>query len=309
MSTLRYYLNEYLNLRQALGFKLRTHKSSLLDFVDFSEKKRVKVITPQLALLWAMKPANADPKWWAYRLRMVHHFARYVQSRDPATQVPSPDLLPYCQRRSSPYIYPKDEIVRLMAAAKTLPSQIGLRGWTYYTLFGLIWVTGLRISEALALNIDDVDLDAHLLHIRNTKFGKSRMVPLHPSTSNVLRNYTDLRDQVFCRAKSRSFFVTIYGKRPTSAIVQLTFRQLCRRIGIQPLGTKKGPRIHDIRHTFAVRTLIDLYKNDSNIDQGVHALSVYLGHKGPSSTYWYLSAVPELMELACQRFKKKEYVP
>lgn len=306
MSKLFKYLDSYLELRRAMGFKLRTIKTGLRDFIKFADANGLTTITTELALLWAMKPKDADPKWWAYRLRMVHKFARFVYSRDPATEIPPLDLLPYNQRRVSPYIYTENQIGMLIEAARALPSHNDFRGWTYAALFGLIWSTGLRLSEALGLDIQDVNLTDHLLRIRNSKFGKSRLVPLHPSTVEVLQNYNHRRRQTFSKVKSPSFFVTVFGMRPTTAVVQLTFRQLSCAVGIRDQSHKKGPRIHDIRHTFAVRTLIDIYKKGCDVDQGTHALSVYLGHVGPSSTYWYLSAVPELMELASTQRQRKE---
>ncbi|HDR16463.1 MAG TPA: integrase [Desulfobacteraceae bacterium] len=305
MSQLQNYLEEYLSLRQALGYKLRTYSSSLKDFVRFAKATNTMSITTELALTWAMKPATADPKWWAYRLRLVHHFARFVHGRDPETQVPPLDLLPYCQRRKQPHFYSEGQMNRIVAAAETLPSHNGLRGLTYSTLFILIWVSGLRISEALGLDRDDVDPINDLLTIHNTKFNKSRLVPVQPSTSQALQHYARRRDQIFPRPKVPAFFLTVFGTRPTVAVADMTFRKLCCQIGIRNPSQKKGPRIHDIRHTFAVRTLIDLYRNDHDIDQGLHSLAVYLGHAGPSSTFWYLSAVPELMELVRDRLDRK----
>lgn len=305
MSQLQNHLDDYLALRQALGYKLRTHGPSLKNFVKFVEVSKIASITAEVALAWSMKPANADPKWWAYRLRMVHHFARFVHGRDPETQVPPLDLLPYSQRRKPPHIYSDDQMTRLIAAAATLPSHNDLRGFTYSTLFALLWVSGLRISEALGLNREDVDPVNNFLSIRNTKFGKSRLVPIHPDTCQALQLYAWRRDRTLPLVKSPSFFLTVFGTRPTRTVAEVTFRQICSQIGIRNPSQRKGPRIHDIRHTFAVRTLVDLYKNSHDIDQGVYALAVYMGHIGPSSTYWYLSAVPELMELVRGRLEKK----
>lgn len=305
MNQLQNYLDEYLSLRQALGFKLRTYSSCLKDFVRFAKATNTTSITTELALTWAMKPAAADPQWWSYRLRLVHHFARFVHGRDPATQMPPLDLLPYSQCRKSPHIYSEDQITRILAAAEALPSHNGLRGFTYSTLFTLLWVSGLRICEALALNRDDVDPVNDLLTITNTKYDKSRVVPVHPSTSQALQRYARRRDTIFSRPKVPAFFLAVFGTRPTVAVADMTFRQICCQIGIRNPCQRKGPRIHDIWHTFAVRTLIDLYRNDHDIDQGLHALAVYMGHVGPSSTYWYLSAVPELMELVRDRLDRK----
>lgn len=305
MSNLQDYLEGYLALRQALGYKLRTHRSALKNFVQFASEKKATTITTQLALTWAMKPKSASPKWWAYRLGMIHHFALYVRARDHVTEVPPLGLLPYNQHRPKPYIYSEEEISQLIAAAKALPCRKGFRGLTYSTLFSLIWVTGLRISEALALDREDVNCDNQLLTIRNAKFGKSRLIPVHVSTSNALAHYARCRDQIFPDAQSPSFFLSTFGNRPTTAIAQLTFRQLRSTITIRDTNHGKGPRIHDMRHTFAVKSLIDIYKGHNDIELAVYALSVYMGHVGPSSTYWYFSAVPELLELARNRFEEK----
>jgi len=308
MNNLQDYLEGYLALRQALGYKLRTHRSSLNDFVQFASKEKVTTITTTLALAWAMKPSGANPKWWAYRLRMVHHFALYVRCRDHATEVPPLKLLPYSHQRPKPYIYSEEEISRIIAAAKALPCRKGLRGSTYSTLFSLIWVTGLRISEALALDRDDVNLAKQLLTIRNAKFGKSRLVPVHASTANALAHHARCRDQIFPHPQSPSFFLSTVGTRPTTSIADLTFKQLCVKIGIRDARDGKGPRIHDMRHSFAVKSLIDVYKAGRNIEQEIDTLSFYMGHVGPSSTYWYFSAVPELLELARNRLERKRGV-
>lgn len=305
MSNLEDYLKGYLKLRHALGYKLRTHQSSLKNFVQFVSEKKATTITTQLALAWAMKPDDANPKWWAYKLGMVHHFAQYVQARDHTAEVPPLSLLPYSQQRATPYIYKENEILRLLAAAKALPDRKGIRGSTYSTLFGLIWVTGLRISEALSLNREDVNHTKQLLTIHNAKFGKSRLIPVHVSTSNALARYAHCRDQIFPVVQSPSFFLSTIGTRPTTAIAQLTFRQLCTKIGIRDMSHGKRPRIHDMRHSFAVKSLIDIYKGGNDVGQAVYALSVYMGHIGLSSTYWYFTAVPELLELARDRLETK----
>jgi integrase/recombinase XerD len=309
MSDLQKHLEDYLSFRQALGYKLRTHRSSLRGFVNFAAAKKATSISTQLALAWAMKPSSADPKWWAYRLRMVHHFALFVRGRDHACEVPPLKLLPYSHLRPKPYIYSEEQISSLITAAQSLPCRKGIRGLTYSTLFALLWVTGLRISEALALDRQDVDFGNRLLTIRNTKFGKSRLVPVHASTVKALEHYAHCRDQVFLRAKSPSFFLTIFGTRPTCAIAQLTFRQLCLKIGIRNTSHGKEPRIHDMRHSFAVKSLIDIHRAKKDVEHRVYALSVYLGHVSPSSTYWYFSAVPELLQLALDRLERKQGVP
>lgn len=176
-------------------------------------------------------------------------------------------------------------------------------------MFGLLSVTGLRISEALNLDRNDVDLQNNVLIIRQSKYEKSRLVPIHPSTSKALWVYAHRRDQVFRTRRSESFFVTVFGKRPTHGVVNATFIQLSRQTGLRGSTSRTGPRIHDMRHTFAVRTLMELYRSRGDVERGIHALSVYLGHTGPLSTYWYLSAVPQLMQLACRRIEGKGGIP
>lgn len=285
MKRLKDHLADYLALREALGFKIRTHGSLLRGLVAFLAARHADSIATSLVLAWATAPAEADPKWWAYRLRVAHHFARYVRGQDPRTEIPPLDLLPYSHRRPQPYIYSDEELRRLVGAARQLPSHNGLRAWTYPTLFGLLPVSGLRISEALGLDVGDVDLAGGLLVVRNAKYGKSRLVPMHPTTAAALREYAGHRDAVFPAARSPAFFVTVFGRRPTTAVVSLTLRQLCCRIGIRDPGARKGPRVHDFRHTFAVRALVELYRRGTELERGVHALSVLMGHAGPASTY------------------------
>ncbi len=239
MKTLQDHLEAYLALRQALGYKLRTHRSSLKNFVKFIAERRATTITTQLALTWAMKPDNANPKWWAYKLRMVHHFALYVRAREHATEVPPLTLLPYNQKRPKPYIYSEEEISHIIAEAKALPCRTGLRGLTYFTLFSLIWVTGLRISEALGLDNKDVNCTEHLLTIRNAKFGKSRLIPVHTSASNALAEYACRRNQTLPFVQSTSFFLDSVGNRPNTATAQRIFRQLCTKIGIRDVKNGK----------------------------------------------------------------------
>ena len=305
MSELQKALRDYLAMRRALGFKLRKHEKPLQDFVSVLEAEGATHITIALAVPWARQPKNAQPGWWAERLGMVRGFAQYLSGMDPRTEIPTPGLLPHSYRRPTPHIYTDDEVRRFIEAAKQLPPKSGLRRWTYSTLFGLLWVTGIRIGEARALNHEDVDLDQAVLTIRGTKFGKSRFVPLHASTRSALRRYARRRDQEFPNPRTKAFFVTIFGTRHSHAAVDRTFIQLSYRIGLRSPGDRTGPRIHDLRHSFAVKTLTGFYRADVDIDRKVHTLSVYLGHTAPSCTYWYLSAVPELMGLAQGRLEKK----
>jgi integrase/recombinase XerD len=305
MSKFRQELKEHLAIRLALGFTIRSHGSTLRDFVGFLENRQAQWITSELAVSWARKPADADPNWWAYRLSLARQFACHMKTKDPRTEIPQAAALPFRLRRPAPYIYSQEEIAGLIQAARALPSHNGLRAWTYSTLFGLVSVCGLRISEALKLNRQDMDGQRDVLAIRESKYRKTRLVPLHSTTSNALRAYARQRDQRFQTPRSESFFVTVFGRRPTYGIVNMTFGLISRQIGLREPKARRGPRIHDLRHTFAVRSLIDLYRRGGDLEQGVHALSVYLGHTGPSSTYWYLTAVPELMHWACRRLEGK----
>lgn len=301
----KHALRDFLALRQALGFTIRTHDSTLRDFVSFLDDRKALWITSRLAVTWAKKPIHADSNWWAYRLYVARQFARYAITKDVRTEIPSADLLPFRHRRPCPYLYTKHELTQLIAAAGDLPSHNGLRALTYSTLFGLLSVTGLRISEALNLDCSDVDLGNDVLLIRRSKYEKTRLVPIHHSTSKALCTYACRRDEVFRTRRSESFFVTVFGHRPTHGVVNATFIELSRQTGLRGPASRTGPRIHDMRHTFAVQTLMELYRSERDIERGVHTLSVYLGHAGPSSTYWYLSAIPELMQLACRRIERK----
>jgi integrase len=202
-----------------------------------------------------------------------------------------------------PYLYTNGEIARLMRVAKELPSPLGLRAVTYVTLLGLLVVTGMRVSEPVGLDRDDVDLERGILTIRRTKFGKSRMVPLHASTLEALRRYVDLRDRLFPAV--RSFFVNERGSRLTVNTVEKTFVRLSQQIGLRKPGESHGPRLHDLRHRFAVETLLRWYREDVDVERHLQELSTYLGHVHVADTYWYISAVPEFLELATLRLERK----
>lgn len=304
MSTLLKAVRDYLTLRRTLGFKLREPGIYLHQFVSFLERQGASFITTELALRWAMLPANAQPAHWAARLRAVRLFARHHSASDPRTEVPPQGLLPDRYRRAQPYIYGAAEITRLMAAAKELPSTTGLRPWTYSTLFGLLTVTGLRISEALGLNRDDVDFRQCVLIIRRTKFGKTRLVPLHPSTRNALQDYACRRDRSYPTRMTPGFFVSERGTRLEHSCVSKTFYKLSRQIGLRGASDRHGPRLHDFRHAFAVRTVMRWYREGVDVEPQMPVLSTYLGHGHVSDTYWYLSSVPELLRLAAARLER-----
>lgn len=305
MSSLQKAVQDYLSLRRKLGYKLYEPGLHLADFVSFLERQRASHITTELALRWAMQPADAQPSHWAARLRSVRLFAEHHRGSDPRTEVPPRDLLPYRPRRAHPYIYNAEEIRDLLEAAKELSSKTGLRPWTYYTLFGLLTVTGLRISEALALNQADVALNDGVLTVRKTKFQKTRLVPIHPSTVAALRNYSTRRDGTFPSPLTPAFFVSERGNRLGASVVHPTFNRLSMQIGLRRTGARSGPRLHDLRHRFAVETLLRWYRADFDVDVHIPALSTYLGHSHVNDTYWYLSSVPELLRLATERLERR----
>lgn len=306
MSPLLKAVEDYLSLRRRLGYKLKDSGAHLHDFVSFIERHGAAHITTDLALRWAMQPANAQPAHWAARLRSVRLFAQHHSASDPRTEVPPLGLLPYRSCRKQPYIYSTTEIRRLMAATKDLYSTTGLRPWTYSTLLGLLAVTGLRISEALGLNQDDVDLPQCVLTIRSTKFNKTRLVPVHPTTREALRRYARRRDQAYPKPKTPSFFVSERGTRLEQSCVSLTFYRLSRWVGLRGPTDHHGPRLHDFRHGFVVRTVLRWYREGVAVDPRMPVLSTYVGHGHVSDTYWYLSAVPELLQLAAARLDRSQ---
>ena len=310
MKSLSKALKEYLSLRRALGFKLKEDGRCLAQFVSFLEKKGISHVTTENAVWWAVKPQGAQPAHWARRLRMVRLFAEYLSALDPRTEIPPKNLLPNRYRRKPPYIYTDEQVMRLIEAAgrlpSTVPSTAGLRAQTYSTLFGLLLVTGMRISEALALNRENVDLTQGILTVTATKFGKSRLVPVHPSTQHALQQYGQFRDQIYPRPRTPSFFVSERGVRLGYWGVLRTFVRLSREIGLRGPADSNGPRMHDLRHRFAVRTLVHWYETGVDVERHIHVLSTFLGHVKVSDTYWYLSAAPELLQLAAARLESRK---
>lgn len=304
MSALRHALDDYLALRQAMGFKVQAARTLLPQFITFLERQGAECITTEWALSWATQPRHVQPAEWARRLCVVRGFAQYHSAVEPRTEIPPPALLPYRYQRRSPYLYSEAEITQLMHVARQLPSPTGLRAHTYATAFGLLAVTGMRISELVALDTDHVDLRESLLTIHHTKFRKSRLLPLHPTTRRALHRYVDQRNRVYPIPKSPSFFVAEKGTRLTTCTVRATFVQLSRQIGLRGPNASHGPRLHDFRHRFAVQTLVRWYRDGVDVERRLPELSTYLGHVKVSDTYWYLSATPELLGLAAQRLEQ-----
>ncbi len=305
MSELRESIEEYLAVRRSLGFELAEVGRCLHNFVDFAQDEGASYITTELVLRWVQLATHVQPATRAARLASVRRFAAWHSATDPRTEVPPQGLLPHRYRRTRPYIYSDDEISRIVLTAGELASAKGLRARTYSTLFGLLAVTGMRVSEALSLDRTDVDLEARVLTLRRTKFGKTRLVPVHPSTCDALRAYGHDRDQIVRASFTAGFFVSEHGTRISGCATRSTFAKVSREIGLRApaQGQRRGhgPRLHDMRHRFAVKTLIDWYRAGLDIEVEIPKLATYLGHVHVHDTYWYLEAVPELLALATQR--------
>ena len=305
MTTLGEAVQQYLTLRRRLGFKLDKAGKQLPAFVRFMKQNCASHITTQLALAWAQLPSTVQPAEWAHRLSIVRTFAHYRSATDPHTQIPPQGLLPHRPKRARPYLYSTQEIHGLLRAALSLPPRGGLRPWTYHCLFGLLSVTGLRIGEARNLELGDVDLRNGVLTIRNAKFGKSRLIPIHASTRRVLADYLLRRNRQWAARPVSSFvFVSNRGNQLDGGDIHRTFYALSRQIGLRGRCDSHGPRIHDLRHRFALMTLFRWYRFGDDVERRLPFLSAYLGHVHVSDTYWYLSAWPELMRQAMSRLER-----
>lgn len=302
MSPLATALTEYLTIRRRLGFKLHTHGQLLSSFVAYMDEQGVTTVTTELATAWAGQPAAAHPSRWAERLSAVRVFARHLRTVDPGTEVPPTDIFPARRQRATPYLYSRSDIDALLAAAARLTSEH--RAATIATLIGLLAVTGMRIGEAIRLDLDDIDWSEGSLTIRKSKFGKSREVVLHSTTIEALHAYAERRQQFRPRPRTPSFFVSLIGTRLIYQNVHITFQELVEQAGIGPRPPRRRPRPHDLRHTFAVNTLLGWYRDGLDVASRMHLLSTYLGHLDPADTYWYLSATPELLGLAGERLER-----
>src|SRR6266536_5409170 len=297
MSDLARHLKDYLRLRRALGFKLEFEGQVLPQLVAYLDAAGTPTLTVELAVAWAELPQGVRPISLAHRLGAARGFAKYLQSVDPATEVPPCGIWPSVTRRPVPYLWSATDIARLLEAAQAL--RPALRAATHAALFGLLAATGMRVGEAIGLDRADVSLTDGVLAIRAAKFGRWRLVPLHPSATDALRSYAACRDQLCPRPRSTSFFVSSVGTSLCYGGVHRTFVQLTTVIGTRTPTSR--PRIHDLRHSFAVRSLVQWHRSGVEIDGRMAVLSTYLGHVNPAGTYWYLSAAPELMELAAAR--------
>jgi len=293
----------YLTLRRRLGFELAGADRLLDDFLDFVASEGADAITVELALRWATQSRNVQPATWAARLALIRRFAAFHRAADPRTEVPPVGLLPERYRRQTPYIYREEEVSGLLAATAELPSRRGIRALTYTTLFGLLAVTGMRVSEAVGLDRDDVE--GAVITVRRTKFGSTRLVPVHTSTRRVLEAYASQRDATLPGLTTPAFFVSERRKRVTVWSTRYNFALVSQRIGLREPTEEhrhgQGPRLHDLRHRFAALTLLRWYRAGLDVEREMPKLSTYLGHVHVNDTYWYIEAVPELLELAAAR--------
>ena len=300
MSDLREMLEDYLTVRRGLGFKLEDYPWMLGDFLSYLEAAGACTVTADLALAWALQPGDgAHPSYLGKRLSVVRGFARHLQAFDPATEVPSTDLLRWQQCRATPYLYSDADIVALMRAARALTPR--LRAITYETLVGLLAVTGARVGELIGLDRQDVDWDEGALVITYSKFNKSRELALHPSTIDALRAYARERDELCREPEGASFFVSTRNTRLVYVTVQRVFANLARTADLRPHSKQCRPRLHSTRHTFACTTLLGWYRAGVDVEANLPLLSTYMGHANPANTFWYLSAVPDLLALAAER--------
>jgi site-specific recombinase XerD len=314
MSALRQALEAYLTLRRRLGSVLRGPGYHLHSFIDFLDAEGATTITTKMALQWATAPRGVTPATWGQRLANVRRFATWLSTTDPRTEIPPPGLLPGRYRRRQPYIYSDKEVEHIVREAARLPSPIGLRAYTFATLFGLLASAGLRLGEAIALHRDDVDLHAGIVAVRRAKFGKSRFVPVHDSTRLALRRYARRRDRIVPRPVSPAFFIAEHGTWLTQRSAEQTFALVSRLTGLRPWiprhGSGRAPRLHDMRHRLAVKVLLRWYQQGRDVERELPKLSTYLGHVHVADTYWYIEAVPQLLRLATERVtERREQAP
>ena len=301
MSALSEQVADYLRLRRALGFKLERAGRMLPQFVAWLDAAGARTITVELALAWARQPGGAHPIVWAHRLSAVRGFARFLATIDPGTQIPPTGLFAARYRRPTPYVYSSAEVTALLQGTRALRGP--LRAATHEALFGLLAVSGMRVGEAIGLTRSDVDLHEAVITIRNTKLDRARLIPLHPSTTDALRAYATGRDRWCPAPKAGTFFVSGVGTALTYSGVYKTFVQVSTATGLRTAARR--PRIHDFRHSLAVNTLIGWQRDGADVAGRLPLLSTYLGHVNPAGTYWYLSAVPELMQLAAARLENR----
>lgn len=298
MSALEERVAEYLALRRCLGYKLERAELLLGQFVNYLDTCGVEHFSVADAVAWASLPAGGGRWWWAQRLSVVRGFATWLHNFDPAVEIPPVDILPFQAIRAVPYLYSQADITALMDAAATLKGR--LRQATYRTLIGLLAVTGMRVGEARHLDRADVDLTEGTLRVRHAKFDKSRLLPLHPSTTQALSDYLSLRDRLAPPDASTAVFISPPGQPLIACNVESIFRILVARAGLQPRGAAR-PRMHSLRHSFIVGAVLDGYQRGLDVQARLAVIATYAGHVDPKASYWYLTASPELMAIVGER--------
>lgn len=303
MTDLHAAADAYLTQRRSFGHKMDQAGGLLHQFIDHIQDHGGRVTTVA-ALEWATLPTTATAWWWRQRLSVVRGFARYLHADDPSVEVPPPGLIPARPPRATPHIYSDADIAALLAAAGRLRSP--LRQATYQTLIGLLAATGMRPGEAIALDDADVDLAEGLIVVRHAKFDKTRLLVVHPTTVSALRDYRRVREQHQPQPATSGFLVSTVGTRLFYPNVSSLFRRLTREVGLSE--TDSGPRLHDFRHSWAVRWLVDWHRDGVDVGPRLAGLSTYLGHTNPAGSYWYLTGTRELLELAAQRLQAADEV-
>jgi integrase len=295
-------VSQYIQFKRSCGYKFKTQGKELILFAKYAELTGHKgPLTLELAVRWARLPENADRRYWAIRYGHVRRFSQYMILFDTDTEILPKGLLGPSKRRLPPHIYSEGEIAALLKAASNLSPKNGLTSRTYVTLFGLLLSTGLRISEALNLSCETVDLKTGILTIKDTKFKKSRLVPVHPSTLEALRRYMDFKQSYHLKVRSKMVFLNENGTPVNYYGVLYVFIKLSKKLGLRNAGKK--PKIHSMRHSFAARRMLKWYQEGADLNTKILALSTYLGHVEIRDTYWYLSAVPELLAIVSERFE------
>jgi integrase/recombinase XerD len=305
VKSLRSSVQDYLAMRRALGFKLQRHEAHLLSFVAFMQRNRARRITTKRMVQWVREHPSTDSSYQGLRFAVVRGFAGYHSSTDPRTEVPPADLIPRMPGRNRFCLYSDEEVQRLLT--ETLKHRVGatsISRWVRYTLYGLLSVTGLRIGEALRLNVADVDLEQGILTIRDSKFGKSRLVPVHPSTRVVLGKYLQRRNHYFHGRNIEPFFVSRHGTRMGRNDAWKSLVRLSRKIRLRGPLDRRGPRLYDFRHRAAVQAMVRCYRSGADPERRLPALSTYLGHSDLKHTYWYLHQNPALMKQAVRRLER-----
>ena len=301
MNPLSEELARYLSLRRSMGFGLHRAEKLLGQFLAYCAAEGVEFVTVEVALRWAALPEGASENWVSGRLGVVRPFSRHLALLDDRHKVLPSNLIPQRKARATPFLYTEEQVLALMASSSTLSSPV--RQAAYATIIGLLWATGMRIGEALRLDRGDVDLGHGIVTVRQAKFGKTRQLPLHVSTVAALADYARLRSAWFPFPADSPFFVSAAGTRVLYCNFHLAFLELVRHAGIEPRSPRCRPRPHDLRHSFAVRTLTGWYRDGADVEANLPKLSTYLGHVAPAGTYWYLSAAPELLAFAARRLE------